>query len=120
MLNPLRVLFPGISSEDSFFIISHMDYIQCISILILPFYCLQIQTVTKKVLVPPPIEEPPNVTDSAFALMNETVREAPPEAQLVIKKGLEFKDGMNVLGRKTFCLSNMYVMCVTQLLAVPG
>uniref|UniRef100_A0A8C9EHD3 Amino acid transporter n=1 Tax=Pavo cristatus TaxID=9049 RepID=A0A8C9EHD3_PAVCR len=67
----------------------------------------QIQTVTKKVLVPPPIEEPPNVTDSAFALMNETVREAPPEAQLVIKKGLEFKDGMNVLGRKTsyqFCL----------------
>ncbi|KQK76031.1 excitatory amino acid transporter 2 [Amazona aestiva] len=58
----------------------------------------QIQTVTKKVLVPPPIEETPNVTDSAFALMNETVREAPPEAQLVIKKGLEFKDGMNVLG----------------------
>ncbi|KAM9015206.1 excitatory amino acid transporter 2 isoform 3-T3 [Guaruba guarouba] len=58
----------------------------------------QIQTVTKKVLVPPPIEETPNVTDSAFALMNETAREAPPEAQLVIKKGLEFKDGMNVLG----------------------
>ncbi|NXH13148.1 EAA2 protein, partial [Bucco capensis] len=58
----------------------------------------QIQTVTKKVLVPSPIEEPPNVTDSAFALMNETLREAPPEAQLVIKKGLEFKDGMNVLG----------------------
>ncbi|XP_075358610.1 excitatory amino acid transporter 2 isoform X7 [Mycteria americana] len=58
----------------------------------------QIQTVTKKVLVPPPIEEPPNVTDSAFAMMNETVHKAPPEAQLVIKKGLEFKDGMNVLG----------------------
>ncbi|XP_065611059.1 excitatory amino acid transporter 2 isoform X1 [Cyrtonyx montezumae] len=58
----------------------------------------QIQTVTKKVLVPPPIEEPSNVTDSAFALVNETMREAPPEAQLVIKKGLEFKDGMNVLG----------------------
>ncbi|NXS95602.1 EAA2 protein, partial [Jacana jacana] len=58
----------------------------------------QIQTVTKKVLVPPPIEEPPNVTDAAFAIMNETVSEAPPEAQLVIKKGLEFKDGMNVLG----------------------
>uniref|UniRef100_A0A8C3B9D2 Amino acid transporter n=1 Tax=Cairina moschata TaxID=8855 RepID=A0A8C3B9D2_CAIMO len=57
----------------------------------------QIQTVTKKVLVPSPIEEPPNVTDAAFAIMNETVREA-PEAQLVIKKGLEFKDGMNVLG----------------------
>ncbi|XP_065694914.1 excitatory amino acid transporter 2 isoform X5 [Patagioenas fasciata] len=58
----------------------------------------QIQTVTKKVLVPPPIEEPPNVTDSAFAMMNETVREVPSESQLVIKKGLEFKDGMNVLG----------------------
>lgn len=122
MLNPLKILFPGISSEDSFYYlpISHMDYIQCVSILILPFYCLQIQTVTKKVLVPPPIEEPLNVTDSAFALMNETVREAPPEAQLVIKKGLEFKDGMNVLGRKTFCLSNMYIICVTQLLAVTG
>uniref|UniRef100_A0A8C3HF01 Amino acid transporter n=1 Tax=Chrysemys picta bellii TaxID=8478 RepID=A0A8C3HF01_CHRPI len=58
----------------------------------------QIQTVTKKVLVPPQTEEPPNVTDSVFALMNETMTEAPPEAQLVIKKGLEFKDGMNVLG----------------------
>ncbi|XP_064008374.1 excitatory amino acid transporter 2 isoform X3 [Pogoniulus pusillus] len=57
----------------------------------------QIQTVTKKVLVPPPMEEPPNVTDSALAVLNESVREA-PEAQLVIKKGLEFKDGMNVLG----------------------
>ncbi|NWI18320.1 EAA2 protein, partial [Crypturellus soui] len=57
----------------------------------------QIQTVTKKVLVPPPIEEPANVTDSAFALINGTMREA-PEAQMVIKKGLEFKDGMNVLG----------------------
>lgn len=99
---------------------SHMGYIQCVSIFILPFYCLQIQTVTKKVLVPPPIEEPPNVTDSAFAMMNETVREAPPEAQLVIKKGLEFKDGMNVLGRKTFCLSNTYIICMTQLLAVTG
>ncbi|NXC19086.1 EAA2 protein, partial [Corythaeola cristata] len=101
MSNPLKIEFPGISSEDSFychFLISYMDYIQSISVLILPFYCLQIQTVTKKVLVPPPIEEPPNVTDSAFAMMNETVREAPPEAQMVIKKGLEFKDGMNVLG----------------------
>ncbi|XP_008496862.2 excitatory amino acid transporter 2 [Calypte anna] len=58
----------------------------------------QIQTVTKKVLVPQPIEEPSNVTDSAFAMLNETVPEAPPEAQMVIKKGLEFKDGMNVLG----------------------
>ncbi|XP_056348142.1 excitatory amino acid transporter 2 isoform X5 [Oenanthe melanoleuca] len=55
----------------------------------------QIQTVTKKVLVPLPVEEPPNVTDSALAMVNET---APPEAQMVIKKGLEFKDGMNVLG----------------------
>ncbi|XP_071601143.1 excitatory amino acid transporter 2 isoform X3 [Heliangelus exortis] len=58
----------------------------------------QIQTVTKKVLVPQPIEEPSNVTDSAIAMLNETVPEAPPEAQMVIKKGLEFKDGMNVLG----------------------
>ncbi|NXL15187.1 EAA2 protein, partial [Setophaga kirtlandii] len=55
----------------------------------------QIQTVTKRVLVPLPVEEPPNVTDSAIAMMNET---AAPEAQMVIKKGLEFKDGMNVLG----------------------
>lgn len=70
-------------------------------------------------LVPSPIEEPPNVTDAAFAIMNETVREA-PEAQLVIKKGLEFKDGMNVLGRETFCLSNMYIICITQFLAVTG
>ncbi|XP_050811313.1 excitatory amino acid transporter 2 [Gopherus flavomarginatus] len=58
----------------------------------------QIQTVTKKVLVPPQTEESPNVTDSVFALMNETMAEAPLEAQLIIKKGLEFKDGMNVLG----------------------
>ncbi|XP_043405088.1 excitatory amino acid transporter 2 isoform X2 [Chelonia mydas] len=58
----------------------------------------QIQTVTKKVLVPPQTEELSNVTDSVFALMNETMTEEPPEAQLVIKKGLEFKDGMNVLG----------------------
>lgn len=69
-------------------------------------YCLQIQTVTKKVLVPLPVEEPPNVTDSALAMVNET---APPEAQMVIKKGLEFKDGMNVLGKKIFCQSNMPV-----------
>lgn len=97
-----------------------MDYIQSVSILILPFYCLQIQTVTKKVLVPPPIEETPNVTDSAFALMNETVREASPEAQLVIKKGLEFKDGMNVLGRKNFACQIRTSYCMTQLLAVTG
>ncbi|XP_067413655.1 excitatory amino acid transporter 2 isoform X2 [Emydura macquarii macquarii] len=58
----------------------------------------QIQTVTKKVLVPPETEKPPNVTESVFAMMNETMTDAPPEAQLVIKKGLEFKDGMNVLG----------------------
>lgn len=89
--------------------------IQSISILILPFYCLQIQTVTKRVLVPLPVEEPPNVTDSAIAMVNET---APPEAQMVIKKGLEFKDGMNVLGKKIFCLSNMYIICMSQLFAV--
>ncbi|XP_060118209.1 excitatory amino acid transporter 2 [Heteronotia binoei] len=56
----------------------------------------QIQTVTKKVLVPQEIEEPANVTESIFAMMNET--EVTAEPQTVIKKGLEFKDGMNVLG----------------------
>uniref|UniRef100_A0A8C3RLY9 Amino acid transporter n=1 Tax=Chelydra serpentina TaxID=8475 RepID=A0A8C3RLY9_CHESE len=70
----------------------------------------QIQTVTKKVLVPPQTEEPPNVTDSVFALMNETMIEAPPEAQLVIKKGLEFKDGMNVLGLIGFFIAFGVVM----------
>lgn len=63
------------------------------------FFYFQIQTVTKKVLVPQEIEEPANVTDSIFTLLNET--EVTPEPQLVIKKGLEFKDGMNVLGMKT-------------------
>lgn len=118
MSNPLKIQFPGISSEDCFyyyFLIYHMDCVQSVSILILPFYCLQIQTVTKKVLVPLPVEEPPNVTDSAIAMVNET---APPEAQMVIKKGLEFKDGMNVLGKKMFCLSNMYLICMSQLFAV--
>ncbi|KAL8169702.1 UNVERIFIED_CONTAM: Excitatory amino acid transporter 2 [Gekko kuhli] len=56
----------------------------------------QIQTVTKKVLVPQEIEEPANDTESIFAMMNET--EGTPEPEMVIKKGLEFKDGMNVLG----------------------
>ncbi|XP_033005707.1 excitatory amino acid transporter 2 isoform X2 [Lacerta agilis] len=56
----------------------------------------QIQTVTKKVLVPQEIDEPSNATDSIFDMLNET--EVTPEPQLVIKKGLEFKDGMNVLG----------------------
>ncbi|XP_048339321.1 excitatory amino acid transporter 2 isoform X2 [Sphaerodactylus townsendi] len=56
----------------------------------------QIQTVTKKVLVPQDTEEPANVTESIFAMMNET--EVTPEPEMVIKKGLEFKDGMNVLG----------------------
>lgn len=32
--------------------------------------------------------------------MTETATEAPEEAKVVIKKGLEFKDGMNVLGRQ--------------------
>ncbi|XP_078239615.1 excitatory amino acid transporter 2 isoform X3 [Pogona vitticeps] len=56
----------------------------------------QIQTVTKKVLVPQEIEEPDNATDSIFAMMNES--EVTAEPQMVIKKGLQFKDGMNVLG----------------------
>ncbi|KAM3853504.1 excitatory amino acid transporter 2 [Vipera latastei] len=56
----------------------------------------QIQTVTKKVLMPQEVEEPSNVTDSIFTIMNET--EVTPEPQLIVKKSLEFKDGMNVLG----------------------
>lgn len=66
-------------------------------------------------LVPLPVEEPPNVTDSAIAMVNET---AAPEAQMVIKKGLEFKDGMNVLGKNIFCLSNMHIICMSQVFAV--
>ncbi|XP_076700456.1 excitatory amino acid transporter 2 isoform X2 [Callospermophilus lateralis] len=57
----------------------------------------QIQTVTKKVLVAPESEET-NATNAVVSLLNETVMEAPEETQMVIKKGLEFKDGMNVLG----------------------
>lgn len=67
--------------------------------------------------MPLPVEEPPNVTDSAIAMMNET---AAPEAQMVIKKGLEFKDGMNVLGKKISYLSNMYMGCMSELFAVAG
>ncbi|XP_053304570.1 excitatory amino acid transporter 2 isoform X2 [Spea bombifrons] len=54
----------------------------------------QIQTVTKKVTVETPFEEPSNTTDSVFSLMNDTVMVTKEE----IKKKLEFKDGMNVLG----------------------
>uniref|UniRef100_A0A8C0RSW7 Amino acid transporter n=1 Tax=Canis lupus familiaris TaxID=9615 RepID=A0A8C0RSW7_CANLF len=58
----------------------------------------QIQTVTKKVLVAPPSDEDSNATNAVISLLNETVTEAPEEVKVVIKKGLEFKDGMNVLG----------------------
>ncbi|XP_069409792.1 excitatory amino acid transporter 2 isoform X2 [Ovis canadensis] len=58
----------------------------------------QIQTVTKKVLVAPPSDEDSNSTNAVLSLLNETVTETPEETQVVIKKGLEFKDGMNVLG----------------------
>ncbi|XP_029438597.1 excitatory amino acid transporter 2 isoform X1 [Rhinatrema bivittatum] len=58
----------------------------------------QIQTVTKRVAVKPQIEEPSNVTESLFAVMNKSLTEAKEAAQVTIKKGLEFKDGMNVLG----------------------
>uniref|UniRef100_A0A8C8X092 Amino acid transporter n=1 Tax=Panthera leo TaxID=9689 RepID=A0A8C8X092_PANLE len=58
----------------------------------------QIQTVTKKVLVAPPSDEEGNATNAVISLLNETVTEVPEEAKVVIKKGLEFKDGMNVLG----------------------
>lgn len=57
----------------------------------------QIQTVTKKVLVAPPSEEA-NTTKAVISMLNETMNEAPEETKIVIKKGLEFKDGMNVLG----------------------
>lgn len=53
---------------------------------------------TKKVLVAPPSDEDSNSTNAVLSLLNETVTEAPEETQVVIKKGLEFKDGMNVLG----------------------
>lgn len=53
-------------------------------------------------LVPHTIEEPANVTDSIFAVVNET--DVTPEPEIVIKKGLEFKDGMNVLGMEMVSL----------------
>ena len=53
---------------------------------------------TKKVLVAPPSDEDGNATNAVLSLLNETVTEVPEETQVVIKKGLEFKDGMNVLG----------------------
>lgn len=52
---------------------------------------------TKKVLVAPPSEEA-NTTKAVISMLNETMNEAPEETKIVIKKGLEFKDGMNVLG----------------------
>ncbi|XP_030055318.1 excitatory amino acid transporter 2 [Microcaecilia unicolor] len=58
----------------------------------------QIQTVTKKEVLQPVIKEPSNVTNSIFAVINESLIEAKEVAQVTIKKGLEFKDGMNVLG----------------------
>ncbi|MEJ1278489.1 solute carrier family 1 (glial high affinity glutamate transporter) member 2 [Cricetulus griseus] len=57
----------------------------------------QIQTVTKKVLVAPQAEEV-NTTKAVISMLNETMNEASEETKIVIKKGLEFKDGMNVLG----------------------
>lgn len=55
---------------------------------------------TKKVLVAPPSDEEGNATNAVISLLNDTVTEAPEETKVVIKKGLEFKDGMNVLGRQ--------------------
>lgn len=57
---------------------------------------------TKKVLVAPPSEEA-NTTKAVISMLNETMNEAPEETKIVIKKGLEFKDGMNVLGRHSGC-----------------
>ncbi|KAM5138227.1 excitatory amino acid transporter 2 [Mantella aurantiaca] len=58
----------------------------------------QIQTVTKKVVVETPVEEPTNVTDSFLAVMNDTLNETVASTTEEIKKKLEYKDGMNVLG----------------------
>ncbi|XP_023663052.1 excitatory amino acid transporter 2-like isoform X1 [Paramormyrops kingsleyae] len=55
----------------------------------------QIQTVTKKVEQVPDYIEEGNVTLGDF-LLNSTM--APPEPVYVIKKSLQFKSGMNVLG----------------------
>lgn len=55
---------------------------------------------TKKVLEAPESEEENNVTTSVVSLLTQTATEAPEEMKVVIKKGLEFKDGMNVLGRQ--------------------
>lgn len=46
----------------------------------------------------PQSEEEGNVTNSVVSLLTETATEAPEETKVVVKKGLEFKDGMNVLG----------------------
>ncbi|XP_076970527.1 excitatory amino acid transporter 2 isoform X4 [Tamandua tetradactyla] len=58
----------------------------------------QIQTVTKKVLEAPQSDKEANATNAVLSLLNETVAETPEDTKMVIKKGLEFKDGMNVLG----------------------
>ncbi|XP_073460301.1 excitatory amino acid transporter 2 [Aquarana catesbeiana] len=58
----------------------------------------QIQTVTKKVVVEYPVEEPTNVTDSFMAAINDTMNVTVVRTTEEIKKKLEFKDGMNVLG----------------------
>ncbi|XP_077319052.1 excitatory amino acid transporter 2 isoform X1 [Lithobates pipiens] len=58
----------------------------------------QIQTVTKKVVVENPVEEPTNVTDYFMAAINDTVNATVVRTTEEIKKKLEFKDGMNVLG----------------------
>ncbi|XP_068947193.1 excitatory amino acid transporter 2 [Petaurus breviceps papuanus] len=65
----------------------------------------QIQTVTKKVMVTPKPSEEANATSSMISLLNDTKTEAPEETQMIIKKSLEFKDGMNVLGRGTSSLA---------------
>ncbi|XP_040184019.1 excitatory amino acid transporter 2 isoform X2 [Rana temporaria] len=58
----------------------------------------QIQTVTKRTVVENPIEDPTNVTDSFMAAINDTVNVTMVKTTEEIKKKLEYKDGMNVLG----------------------
>nr|XP_014347501.1 PREDICTED: excitatory amino acid transporter 2 isoform X2 [Latimeria chalumnae] len=70
----------------------------------------QIQTVTKKVIIQPPTEEPLNITESFLAVMNESLAEMNDEPQVLIKKKLEFKDGMNVLGLIGFFIAFGIVM----------
>ncbi|XP_061237119.1 excitatory amino acid transporter 2 isoform X3 [Bos javanicus] len=94
-----KQLGPGKKNDDVSSLDAFLDLIRNLFPENLVQACFQqIQTVTKKVLVAPPSDEDGNATNAVLSLLNETVTEVPEETQVVIKKGLEFKDGMNVLG----------------------